>query len=59
MNCDNYHIEPKSPDCPWCVIVALTLALEKVDPNAAALTPAMMLLRKAERERALARKAAR
>lgn len=59
MTHDNYHSEPQSPDCPYCVIVALTLALEKIDPSNAALTPAMHLLHRQERERALARKAAR
>jgi hypothetical protein len=59
VTCDSYHSTPQAPDCPFCVIVALTLALEKLDPHAAALTPAMELLRRTQRERALARKAAR
>lgn len=59
MTCDNFHATPQSPDCPYCVIKVLTLALEKRDPHAPELTPAMMLISKTDRERARARKAAR
>lgn len=59
MTCDNYHAEKVSPDCPFCVIRILTLALERHDPFAPELTPAMALMHKAEKERARARRASR
>jgi hypothetical protein len=59
VNCNNYHATPQAPDCPYCVIVALTLALEKIAPNDPALTPAMMLLSRARRAQADDRRAAR
>lgn len=51
MNCRNFHAEKQSPTCPYCVVVALTKALEKIDPLNPALTPAMELLRKAQKEK--------
>ncbi len=59
MNCDNYHSTPQDPDCPFCVIVALTKALDKIAPDHPALTPAFRLLNKAQLERAAARRASR
>jgi hypothetical protein len=58
MNCSNYHVTKQDPDCPYCVIKILTVALEKRDPTAPELTPAMMLLTNARRENRLARRAA-
>ncbi len=59
MNCDNYHSEPQSPDCPWCIILALVKALEIADPHAPALTPAFRILNQAQLERARARRQAK
>jgi hypothetical protein len=59
MTCDNYHATPQSSDCPYCVILALIKALEKIAPNDPALPPGRALLCKSERERAKARRAAR
>lgn len=59
MNCDSYHVEPQSIDCPYCVILALVKALEPLDPRAPALTPAFRLLNSAQLERARARRQAK
>ena len=58
MTCDSYHSTPQDPDCPFCVIIALVKALDRLAPEDPALTPAFRLLNKAQLERAAARRAA-
>jgi hypothetical protein len=59
VHCGNFHVEKTSPDCPYCIVRMLTRALELRDPNAPELTPAMVLLEKAKKEREWARRTAR
>jgi len=59
MNCDNYHGSGQDPRCPWCVVRVLARALETLDPENPALTPAWELLKRAQQERRAARESAR
>jgi len=59
MNCGDYHASKTDPDCPYCIVRMLIRVVERLDPKAPELTPAHVLLDKANRAFADARRAAR
>lgn len=59
VNCANFHAEKVSDTCPYCAVRYLARALERVQPHAPELTPALMLLANEARERERQGRAAR